>query len=792
MEDLGGQGGIGEMAGAGEMFQHGAGVFKTAVGKFTFGAISIQKAFDSKAMKNVAGGAFNLTGALKGLGEAFTKAKLADVIADLTGSLYDARKGLEKTYGLFGKDRDRITDNLMDATSNTQLLGIGMGENMESFRALSNEFRDFSKSADLVEITSIMSKNFGISAESAAALSSSMSKFGGQSSEQIETFFDALGNRANVEGLSHGAVAESMASASKELYRFNLGTEKGKRQLGDMAIYASKIGVDMGQMIAASDKFRGIRGAMEASVSASRMGVNLNVNQLMASARGGDKSFATKEILGAIQRGGIDSEGKLNELGVTMADELGGVIGMDRDSIAKAVERMHGGTSLAKVQEEQKTMRERAEAQQQIMDRLTNIAMDLFQVIQPIINPLFSLLEWAISHTKVMKGVLLGVMGIWLISKAKFAWEKTVAATQFIGGKAAGGVSAIKNLFDPFGGKSVVPDNWAGGMGGKAPAVAAAGGQAAAGVGGAAAQQVPLTKSQRATFGNMDAKKMKLENQKMGLQNQQIGKQAKMAKAQSGNMLAGAVAMLAFGAAMIMLAKAFQMFSEGVDWKGVGMGMVVMAGFAISMIAMMTAMGTFATAGAPIAWAAVALMIAFGAAMMMTAKSTQWFADAIATVIGAVVGGFNMFTQSLASLEGVGLIGIGLGLVAIAGGLGAIVMAGGMLGVGGLLGVFAVVGTLEAIGNTAMKHASNIDTLSYAIMRLVEGLERLKQIKDTGALEIKIDKKAVDNLRKSTIALAGNTVVAASEIIQNHITIDMDGTKVARQIVTTQGTRGGR
>ena len=52
------------------------------------------------------------------------------------------------------------------------------------------------------------------------------------------------------------------------------------------------------------------------------------------------------------------------------------------------------------------------------------------------------------------------------------------------------------------------------------------------------------------------------------------------------------------------------------------------------------------------------------------------------------------------------------------------------------------------------------------------------------------DPSTVGMLERVSKDFAANRGGAGAEIIQNHITIELDGTKVARKIVKTAGVRG--
>jgi len=182
-ESFGGQGGFGEFIGATKNFGDHTGVFKTSVGEWAFGVLSLTKALGK--LEGFGENVIKMTGVLGGLGQVFVSSKLIDVIADLANQIQGFDKTIQRKYGVFNKGP--IGNEMVEATQNTLAMGINMRDHGESFVALARELQDFGRAMPLTEISSIIAKNFGIGSDAAASITSSFSKFGGRDAAEIES-----------------------------------------------------------------------------------------------------------------------------------------------------------------------------------------------------------------------------------------------------------------------------------------------------------------------------------------------------------------------------------------------------------------------------------------------------------------------------------------------------------------------------------------------------------------------------------------------------------------------------
>ena len=150
-EQFGTQGGFGDMMGAADAFKEGTGIFKTSVGKWTFGILSLKKMTEKLDIENLKNSFSSFLGDLPNL---LSTSKLTDVISDLSNSLYTTRKELERTYGLFGGARNEVVSSLVAQSQATNDFGIRLRENIEGYKSLASEFRSRNFDTNLASATS--------------------------------------------------------------------------------------------------------------------------------------------------------------------------------------------------------------------------------------------------------------------------------------------------------------------------------------------------------------------------------------------------------------------------------------------------------------------------------------------------------------------------------------------------------------------------------------------------------------------------------------------------------------
>lgn len=767
-DNLGNQGGFEGIASAAKSFQSSTKVFKTSVGEWTFGVVSLGKVMKpaTDGIKNFGGAIFSMTGVLKGLGDAFTKAKLVDVIADLTISMYDTRKTLQRSYGISGKENARIANVIREQSKSTNSFGVRMRENLDSYQALAAEYRSLSFGDDLIGLSSLIGAAFGIDGDDASKIIYSLDKFSNLSPKGIEGYMNTILNAAEGAELSVAAVASNMAESAKYMNRFDTSSKKGRDNFQKMLIYSTKMGTTVGVMISNMDQYRTIPGAIEGSVTASLAGLNIGAGQLLSAARGGDPAMLTQTIVRHLKGFSNSQTGQLSQVGIDIANMLGPMIGKDSEDLQKMLLReYYQNTDAFKSMED---MRKKAEGQQHLLAKLENVLYSMLKILEPAMSAIVRGAEFVSEHTTILKAILtttaLGwvffkswaladkVKGIWGVAQTGAAGGPGMDYIQkkslglrgrgFAGAKDLSSGTKVKRFlsgwrhydedFD-YESKSMRETSSGGGRRGRSS--------------GGGRSRAPS----RIPQGGQDS----------------IGAMNASAK----QMAASAIPMLAFAASTLMLAKAFDMFGE-VNWKEAKHGLWVIGAFTVAMLGL----GTLVTVGWAPMLAMGGMMLAFGGSIMLLA------------------GAMNMMIKPIETMANVNLFDIGKGLVALSAGLGAMMLLGasGPLGWVALgIGTLAASKSINAIGEVALKHASNIETLSYAMERLATSMERIQAVEAAGG-SIKINSSPVDSLERSIMSLIGDGSKSNKEIIENHITVELDSMVVSRAQARSVGTRGTR
>ena len=453
----------------------------------------------------------------------------------------------------------------------------------------------------LVSQTALITKYFQLSEESTAKMVASLVRFGGKDAADIDSFMGGIAGEAHLLGITQNEIAENIANSSHHMYRFNLQTKKGTEQFRKMAGYLTSIGVDISSAIASIDEFRTLPGAMGGAVNAARWGLRMSPMALMASARGGDMSFAFKQILGTIQSRGTNARGDLTQVGIDMADALGPMIGMDRNQIGQALKLMSERNITAK-----STARDWKQIGQDSRSFINRLQSSMEKLLEAIVdNPLTRLgirtLEKIANHGRVVIG---GIAAIYAFMRAKQAFNFLTTGA---------GTSVFDEIKEKLRGRF--------GKGTK-PVGPTFGKQFKAGkVGGA--KGMPMA----------------------------TGMSAK-------GMMGSALAMVAYAGSIWILSKAFQGFA-GLEWKTIGQGVVVMGAMAlgsmlISKIAPQVIIGALATA------AMAASLLIFSKAIQPLIGANLYDIGGGLAVIGA-----SMLALGVGGIATIGILSSMVGLTMI-------------------------------------------------------------------------------------------------------------------------------
>lgn len=766
-EQFGNQGGFGDISMAAGAMEKGSGVFQTSMGKWTAGILTFKTLVDSDAFKSFGQGSVKMTSVLGDLGSIFSKSKMVDMFSNLTASVFSTIKAVESSFGMFGKANTQIVRTLREQTSATIKYGIDIKKNLESYTALATQFQSvkFALEPGMAAEVSKISKSFDLGAGEAADLIGQLVKFGGMKIGEIDdgkgvkSFFDDIDRMSKKEGFFANLTAKNMAGASKHMFRFLDSSGKGLTNFKSMAVYATKIGADMATMIEAVDKFRTVPGAIQGSIDLSMAGLNISAGELLSIGTNDDGEALNKRVMDHLIKFTDPKTGALTSTGIIMADLVKDSIGMSREGIAGALMRLNPDAQSPEFKFGMQ-YEERLQNMQTIMAKVNNAILGLMDKLTPTIEKVVRGIDKIANHTTLLQSIFGVMFAGWAAQKvfqglaaAHFMWQKgqrAIGATRDIIQRTKYPVfsqngftdnATVRGRGQKISGKRRISRIWGSIRGGGDDTETSRGRSSKS----APRSAPPVSGSQA------------------------IG-QSKLMGAQAAQMAASAVAMIGFAAATWILAKAFQQFGT-VDWAQAKYGGLVMAGLGAVMIIL----GATMTAGAAPILAMSVLFVSFAASTFIMGKA------------------LGEFVKPLYALRDVDLVGIGLGLGSLALGMvalmaiGATGLAGAIFGGSGL----AMVGvTVASLGKVAEKYATPIDTLSIAMERMAEAMGSLNDLGAVG-VDIDVNEKTLKSLKKLSMDLYGSSVTKKDDMVETHITLNIDGDQFLKKVVKTRGMRGG-
>jgi len=717
-DSFGGQGGMEGIIGAGKemhqaskLFYSSGDVFRTSVGKWSLGVYMVKDVF-GKFIKDFedANGLHRRTwkkdiadmgGIITAAFSAFGKAKWIDTVADMVNSIYGVRKALERTYGAFGGAGDSFTSGIMQQTKMTNEFGARWRDNLESFSAIADRLGSLNFDMNMVGDNTILAKAMNMSEEMAANISTAF-KFAGATTKTTMSFMEEVNKGATKLGLSPSLVAENIAASEKSMFRFALNTDKGRVKLQQMALMSSKMGTNIDNMVSAMDQFRTVGGAMEGSARLSLLGMNTNAMQMLANARSSDPAKFFEQAMSHLKKFSDSKTGQLSPVGYDVANALGPMLNMSFDEIQKALYRLNDPREKDAMMKHYKSMKERGVLMQTITEKISNSMYGILMFVSPFIDKITKVIDYLTSNAALLKALLVvASVGIPIL---KFLQGRAAAqaASQQLKNSVLDAISGPNRLKSSA--NRIALRNWAGRQ-------------------GILDVDDEWTKNGRGKPGSLFNNDKYRMDGIMGGRGQRrgssggglsggvgtnvardISEQTKLMAGQAKLMLASVPAMLAFAGSVWMLARAFKTFGE-VEWKGVGIGMVVITGMIGAM---------WALSKSKVGWEAALVMGALGGATWLAAMAFKTLSDAILPLLG----------QGMAMAK----VAAGLGAISLAL---ATVGASSMLSLIGAGGLWAGMRTIKKIGDLAVTYSTPINELANGLNNLADALSKIQSISVT-------------------------------------------------------------
>ena len=355
-------------------------------------------------------------------------------LATLTSftALDSAAKEFRTETGLTNSQTAEIKKNANETVGQFANLGIEAKNVFDTVSALKTEFGDvYNTSKETTQALTVLSANFGVSAENAAKVQGVYERMGGLSSETAANVQMQAAKMAEMAGVAPAKVAQDIADAAAESYKFFKGDVVA---LNAAAIQARRLGTSLKEVLEVNKTLLDFEGSIENElVAATFANGQFNLTQARTLAASGKQVEAQEEVLRQIQR-----SGDFRKADLFTQEALAKGAGMEVEEIIKQLDAQDKLASLSKEE------RERAEeaikqglditdinadqlaqetakfatqqAQQATMDKLSNaftsIAATLGSSLLPFLESMLDLLTPIFTVVSGIFGALSAVPGL--------------------------------------------------------------------------------------------------------------------------------------------------------------------------------------------------------------------------------------------------------------------------------------------------------------------------------------------------------------------------------------------
>jgi hypothetical protein len=352
---------------------------------------------------------------------------LAAVVTSMVAAftaLDAAAEDFRKETGLTNSQTKEITKDANAITGEFRNLGVEAKDVFDTVSALKTEFGDiYNTSRETTAALSVLSANFGVAAKDAAKVQGVYERMGGVSAETAANLQMQAAEMANMAGVAPAKVAEDIAEAAEESYKFFKGDVNA---LTAAAIQARRLGTNLKDVLETNRKLLDFEGGIEDElVAATFAGGQFNLTQARTLAASGKQVEAQEEILKQIQRSGdfrkqdlftqeALAKGAGMEVGeiIKQLDAQEKLATLSDEERTKAEEAIRQGLDITDINAEQLAQKtEEFAKQQEIQGSLTNVkntfdalTASLGTTLLPVMQGLASIFEFISSSTAGLIG----------------------------------------------------------------------------------------------------------------------------------------------------------------------------------------------------------------------------------------------------------------------------------------------------------------------------------------------------------------------------------------------------
>jgi hypothetical protein len=411
-------------------------------------------------------------------------------LATLTSftALDSAAKEFRTETGLTNSQTADIKKNANEIVGEFGNLGVEAKDVFDTVSALKSEFSDiYDISKQTTAALTVLSANFGVSSENAAKVQGVFERMGGVSGETAANLQLQAAKMAEMAGVAPAKVAQDIADAAGESYKFFKGNVNA---LTAAAIQARRLGSSLKEVLEVNRKLLDFEGSIEDElVAATFAGGQFNLTQARRLAASKDYIGAEQEILKQIQRSGdfrdadlwtqealAKGAGMEVEEVIKKLDAQEKLASLSVDERTRADEAIKKGLDITNITEGQLEAEiakfETQQAQQAVLDQLQNqftgiaatlgsVLVPLFETIVPIVALIAKPFQWMADGLTVINenlaaavffyGALAGYGAFILANKIR---EKALDMAALATGKQKAAITfreAVSSIFSSLG-----------------------------------------------------------------------------------------------------------------------------------------------------------------------------------------------------------------------------------------------------------------------------------------------------------------------------------------------------
>ena len=339
-------------------------------------------------------------------------AAIAAAVTSFT-ALDSAAKEFRTETGLTNSQTADIKSNANEIVGEFGKLGVEAKNVFDTVSALKTEFGDiYEVSKATTAALTVLSTNYGISAENAAKVQGVYERMGGLSSETAANVQMQAAKMAEMAGVAPAKVAQDIADAAAESYKFFKGDVIA---LNKAAIEARRLGTSLKDVLEVNRKLLDFEGTIEDElVAATFANGQFNLTQARTLAASGKQVEAQEEILKQIQRSGdfrkqdlftqealakganmeveeiikqLDAQEKLASLGVEERKRAEDAIKAGLDISKIDADQLEAETKKFETQQAQQAVLE------QLQNQFTGIASTIGSVLVPALETIIPIAQ---------------------------------------------------------------------------------------------------------------------------------------------------------------------------------------------------------------------------------------------------------------------------------------------------------------------------------------------------------------------------------------------------------------